>query len=66
MTPELQKMLERPTASVEEVGRLCFNLSRNGSYDAAHRGDFPTIKVGRLIKVPTAPLRRLLGLEEVA
>jgi hypothetical protein len=38
-------------------------LSRNGSYDAAKRGDFPTIKVGRLLKVPTASLRRQLGLE---
>jgi hypothetical protein len=31
-------------------------------YDAAHRGDVPTIKVGRLLKVPTAALRKQLGL----
>ena len=45
------------------VGRICFGLSRNASYAAAGRGDFPTIKVGRLLKVPTAALRRQLGLE---
>jgi hypothetical protein len=27
------------------------------------RGDFPVIKVGGFLKVPTAALRRLLGLE---
>ena len=39
-------------------------LSRTQSYEALRRGDFPlnTIKVGRRIVVPTAPLRELLGL----
>jgi hypothetical protein len=45
------------------VGRLCYGLCRNASYDAARRGDIPTIKIGRLLKVPTAALRRQLGLE---
>ena len=67
MNPELEKLLSKPTASVEEVGRVCFGLSRNGSYEAARRGDFATIRVGRLLKVPTMPLRRQLGLDvEVA
>ncbi len=63
MNEELEKLLSKPTASVPEVGRVCFDLSRNGSYAAAGRGDFPTIKVGRLLKVPTSALRRQLGLE---
>jgi hypothetical protein len=66
MNEELQKLLAEPTADVPEVGRICFGLSRNGSYDAAKRGDFPTIKVGRLLKVPTAALSRLLSLHEHA
>jgi hypothetical protein len=66
MNEELQKLLSEPTADVPEVGRICFGLSRNGSYDAAKRGDFPTIKVGRLLKVPTAALCRLLALHEQA
>jgi hypothetical protein len=63
MNEELQKLLSKPTAPVEDVGRICFGLSRNGSYEAAKRGDFPVIRIGRLVKVPTAPLKRQLGLD---
>ena len=35
-------------------------LSRNATYDAARRGEIPTIRFGKLIKVPTAALRRML------
>jgi hypothetical protein len=66
MNKELEELLSTPTADVPDVGRICFGLSRNGSYDAAKRGDFPTIKVGRLLKVPTAALRPLLKIEERA
>ena len=63
MNEELRSLLSKPTADVPDVGRICFDLSRNASYDAAKRGDFPTIKIGRLLKVPTAALRQQLGLE---
>jgi hypothetical protein len=63
MNKELKELLSTPTADVPDVGRVCFGLSRNGSYDAAKRGDFPTIKVGRLLKVPTAALSRLLKID---
>ncbi len=63
MNEELNALLSAPTADVPEVGRICYGMSRNGSYAAAARGEIPTIKVGRLLKVPTAPLRRQLGLE---
>jgi hypothetical protein len=63
MNEELEKLLSKPTAPITEVGRVCFGLCRNASYDAARRGDIPTIKIGRLLKVPTAGLRRQLGLE---
>lgn len=63
MNQELQELLSRPTASVPDVGRVCYGLSLKGSYDAARRGDIPTIRIGRLLKVPTSALRRQLGLE---
>lgn len=63
MNEELKALLSAPTADVPEVGRICYGLSRNGSYAAASRGEIPTIRVGRLLKVPTAALRRQLGLE---
>src|SRR4051812_17932407 len=36
-------------------------LSRNGAYEAAKRGDIPTIKIGRLLKVPTVAFDRMLA-----
>jgi hypothetical protein len=42
------------TISVPEAGERFFGLSRNGSYAAASRGDIPTIKIGRLLRVPCA------------
>jgi hypothetical protein len=48
------------TMSVPECGRLYFGLSRNASYEAAKRGDIPTIRVGRLLRaVPSVLDRRL-------
>jgi hypothetical protein len=63
MNEELRVMLSRPTASVPDVGRVCFGLCRNASYEAAKRGDIETIKVGKGLFVPTASLRKKLGLE---
>lgn len=52
---------EKPkTMSVPEAGRLYFSLSKNGSYIAAARGDIPTIRVGRLLKVPVAAMEQKL------
>ncbi|WOH70664.1 DNA-binding protein [Bradyrhizobium sp. NDS-1] len=59
---ELEALLSKPTAEVPDVGRICYGLSRNSSYEAAKRGEIETIRVGRLLKVPTAPLRKKLGM----
>ena len=48
------------TLSVPEAGMKYFGLSRNGSYDAAMRGDLPTIKVGRLLRVPVRAMEKML------
>ena len=49
------------TISVEEAGRW-LGVSRNTAYEAAGRGEIPTIKIGRLLRVPVAPFERMLGL----
>jgi hypothetical protein len=46
--------------SVPEAGKKYFGLSRNGSYDAAERGEIPTIQVGRLLRVPIRLMERKL------
>jgi hypothetical protein len=53
-------MEDRPTISVPEAGKRYYGLSRNGSYAAARRGEIPTIKVGRLRRVPVRAMERLL------
>lgn len=48
------------TISVPEAGRRYFGLSRQASYGAAERGDIPTIRIGRLIRVPVRALEKML------
>ena len=49
------------TLSVPEAGRRYLGLGRNLSYDAAARGQIPTIKVGRLLRVPVARIEAMLS-----
>ncbi|MES0091016.1 hypothetical protein [Mesorhizobium sp. M0030] len=58
----LEEALARPTVSVPDAGEIFYNLSRNASYEAAKRGDIPTIRIGRKIVVPVAPIAEKLGL----
>jgi hypothetical protein len=48
------------TTSVPYAGKKYFGLKRNGSYAAAGRGDIPTIRVGRLLRVPVKAMEKLL------
>ncbi|WP_376704445.1 hypothetical protein RQ479_06095 [Mesorhizobium sp. ISC25] len=62
----LAEALDRATVSVPDAGRLFFNLARNASYDAAKRGEIPTVKIGGKILVPVAPVAQQLGLRSTA
>ena len=46
------------TMSVPEAGRIYYDLGRNGSYEAARRGEIPTIPVGKLLRVPVILMDR--------
>jgi hypothetical protein len=48
------------TLSVPEAGKRYFGLSRNGSYAAAEDGTIPTIRVGKLLRVPIRAMERML------
>lgn len=58
----LSEALTLPTISVPDAGKLFFGLERQGSYEAARRGDFDTIKIGRRMVVPVKPLADKLGI----
>jgi hypothetical protein len=49
------------TMTVPDAGRIYYGLSRNGSYEAAKRGDIPTIKIGKLLRVPVRALEEMLN-----
>jgi len=51
--------VEKLVYDVPEAGAL-LGLSRNGSYEAAARGEIPTIRFGRLLKVPKVAFDRML------
>jgi hypothetical protein len=57
------EVLEKPAISPEELLRSnVIPVSRNGMYDAIARGEIESFRVGKKIVIPTAPLRRKLGL----
>jgi hypothetical protein len=55
MTTETEK-----TLSVPEAGRRYFGLARGASYEAAKRGEIPTVRVGRIKRVPVRAMERIL------
>lgn len=48
------------TITVPEAGKRYFGLSRASSYAAAASGEIPTIRIGRLLRVPIKALDRIL------
>jgi Helix-turn-helix domain len=48
------------TISVPEAGQHYFGLGRNAAYAAAERGEIPTIRIGRLLRVPVRALEKML------
>ena len=54
---------DRLVLTIEEAGKL-LGLGRSGTYEAARRGDIPTLRIGSRILVPKVALLKLL--EEAA
>jgi hypothetical protein len=62
----LQRLLRELTVDIPTAGEALGNLSRNASYVIAKRdgkiGGIPVLEVGGKLRVPTAPIRKVLGL----
>jgi hypothetical protein len=56
-------LTENLTVPVELAGRA-LGLSRGSAYQAVRAGQIPNFKIGQRFVVPTAPLRKMLGLDE--
>lgn len=42
----LEEALARPTIPVPDAGSVFYGIGRNASYDAAKKGDIPTVEIG--------------------
>jgi predicted DNA-binding transcriptional regulator AlpA len=60
-----QQLMELPPAVDVPTAAAALGLSRTAAYELIRAGAWPTpiFRLGRLIRVPTAPLLALLGLE---
>ncbi len=56
---------EVPVLDVPSAGAY-LGLGRTAAYEAAHRGDLPTIRIGRRVVVPTAKILGMLGIGDDA
>lgn len=61
MSQTLDNKETRLAISVPEAGRL-LGLGRNAAYEAAQRGEIPTLRFGRRLVVPISALEKLLDL----
>jgi excisionase family DNA binding protein len=50
----------RRTVTVPEAG-VQLGISRNAAYEAAARGEIPTLRIGKRLVVPKAALDRMLA-----
>lgn len=50
------------TMSVPEAGKL-LGIGRNAAYAAAERGQIPTIKLGKLLRVPRIAIEKMIGID---
>ena len=56
----MNEKTEAVTISVPEAGRR-LGIGRNSAYDAAARGQIPTIKIGRRLLVPRVAFDKMLA-----
>ena len=61
---EMEAILAMPTCSVPEAAKM-IGLRGKG-YEEAKRGEIPTLKFGKRMRVPTVLLKRMLAGESVA
>ena len=59
MSKSMFQKSETLVYDVPEAGAL-LGLNKNAAYAAAKRGDFPTIRIGKLIRVPKAAFHQML------
>jgi hypothetical protein len=62
---EIIKALSKPTITPAVAGSV-YGLKKNATYEAIRRGEIKSLRFGHKIVIPTAPIRKQLGLDEAA
>jgi len=63
-TDSAAALLKRPGISPDELLKAgILPIARNALYEALSRGEIESFRVGKKIVIPTAPLKRKLGIE---
>ena len=55
----MENETERKTLTIPEAAKA-LGIGRNAGYEAARRGEIPTIRIGKRLLVPRAALERML------
>ncbi len=56
----MERSIKKKTYTVPEAAEI-LGIGRSSAYEAARRGEIPTIRIGKLLLVPAAQLERLLN-----
>jgi excisionase family DNA binding protein len=56
----MSELLSPRTYTIDEAAQL-LGIGRNSAYEAARRGEIPTVKIGKRLLVPKASFDRLLA-----
>jgi len=62
----IEDITHKPTVPIWPHVGAALGLSRGAAYAAAKRGDIEIIRIGKLLRAVSAPLRKRLGIEEAA
>jgi hypothetical protein len=58
----LSDICSKPTVPLWPHAGMAYGLGKSATYNAAHAGQIEVIRIGRLLKAVTAPMRARLGL----
>jgi hypothetical protein len=59
----MAEIMVRPVVPIWPHAARAYGISRGAAYAAAQAGEIETIRIGRLLKAITAPMRRRLHID---
>ena len=62
MRVESEASAVRATLTIDEAAGI-LGICRNAAYEAAHKGEIPSIRIGRRLLVPRVAFERMLRVE---